>query len=80
MSTILTSKQRATDSDCFRRPNPNKRARDEIRAVYLTSWLVDNAQPTSSDFSFGRRGHLIESGTIGRPIRAMNVADNLSPL
>ena len=66
---VLTSKQRATDSDC-----------DEIRAVYLTSWLVDNAQPISSDFSFGRRGHLIESGTIGRPIRAMNVADNLSPL
>jgi len=77
---VPTSKQRATDSDCFRRPNTNKRARAEIRAVYRTSWLGVAAQPTSSDFSFGLRGHLIESGTIGRPIRAMNVADNLSPL
>ena len=48
--------------------------------VYITSWLGGNANPTSGDFSFGLRGHLIENGTIGRPIREMNVTGNLRQL
>ena len=48
--------------------------------VYITSWLGGNANPTSGDFSFGLRGHLIENGTIGRPLREMNVTGNLRQL
>lgn len=48
--------------------------------VYITSWLGGNANPTSGDFSFGLRGHLIENGMIGRPIREMNVTGNLRQL
>ena len=48
--------------------------------VYITSWLGGNANPTSGDFSFGLRGHLIENGAIGQPIREMNVTGNLRSL
>ncbi len=48
--------------------------------VYVTSWLGGNANPTSGDFSFGLQGHMIENGTIGRPIREMNVTGNLRQL
>jgi PmbA protein len=48
--------------------------------VYVTSWLGGNADNTTGDFSLGLRGHLIENGTIGRPVGEMNVTGNLRDL
>jgi len=44
--------------------------------IYVTSWLGGNANPTTGDFSFGVRGHLIEGGKPGKPISEMNVTGN----
>lgn len=62
-----------------------KRGRDELvgdvgEAVYVSSWLGGNSDPTTGDFSFGMRGHLIEGGKIGAPIGEMNVTGNLLEL
>lgn len=54
--------------------------RDVGNGVYVTSWLGGNADPTTGDFSFGLRGHLIERGEIGRPVGEMNVTGNLITL
>lgn len=48
--------------------------------VYITSWLGGNSDPTTGDFSFGIRGHLIENGVVGGPIGEMNVTGNLLTL
>ena len=48
--------------------------------VYVTSWLGGNADGTTGDFSLGLRGHLIETGQIGRPVGEMNVTGNLKDL
>jgi PmbA protein len=48
--------------------------------VYVTSWLGGNSDPTTGDFSFGMRGHLIEGGKIGAPVGEMNVTGNLLEL
>ncbi len=48
--------------------------------VYVTSWLGGNADSTTGDFSLGLRGHMIENGTIGRPVGEMNVTGNLLDL
>ncbi len=48
--------------------------------VYVTSWLGGNADGTTGDFSLGLRGHMIENGSIGRPIGEMNVTGNLRDL
>ena len=48
--------------------------------VYVTSWLGGNADGTTGDFSLGLRGHMIESGEIGRPVGEMNVTGNLKDL
>jgi PmbA protein len=50
------------------------------KGVYVTSWLGGNADPTTLDFSFGIRGHLIEKGMIGAPVGEMNVTGNLASL
>ncbi|MFZ9051766.1 MAG: TldD/PmbA family protein [Woeseiaceae bacterium] len=48
--------------------------------IYVTSWLGGNADATTGDFSLGLRGHMIESGRIGRPVGEMNVTGNLRDL
>jgi PmbA protein len=48
--------------------------------VYVTSWLGGNADSTTGDFSLGIRGHMIENGSIGRPVSEMNVTGNLREL
>ncbi len=48
--------------------------------VYVTSWLGGNADNTTGDFSLGIRGHMIENGSIGRPVGEMNVTGNLRDL
>lgn len=48
--------------------------------VFVTSWLGGNADSTTGDFSLGLRGHVIENGTIGRPVGEMNVTGNLRDL
>lgn len=53
---------------------------DAGRGVYVTSWLGGNANTTTGDFSLGLRGHVIENGTIGRPVGEMNVTGNLQTL
>ena len=45
--------------------------------IYVTSWLGGNADSTTGDFSLGLRGHVIENGTVGRPVGEMNVTGNL---
>jgi PmbA protein len=62
-----------------------KRDRDAIvrsikKGVYVTAWMGGNADPTTGDFSFGIRGHLIEKGRIGEPVGEMNVTGNLLEL
>jgi PmbA protein len=62
-----------------------KRGLDEIvkgirKGVYVTSWMGGNSDPTTGDFSFGIRGHLIEKGKIGGPIGETNVTGNLLEL
>lgn len=54
--------------------------RDAGDGVYVTSWLGGNADGTTGDFSLGLRGHMIENGTIGRPVGEMNVTGNLQDL
>ena len=39
-----------------------------------------NADGTTGDFSLGLRGHMIENGTVGRPVGEMNVTGNLRDL
>lgn len=48
--------------------------------IYVTSWLGGNSDPTTGDFSFGIKGHLIEGGKPGAPIGEMNVTGNLAAL
>ncbi|MFZ5476128.1 MAG: TldD/PmbA family protein [Myxococcota bacterium] len=50
------------------------------QAVYVTSWLGGNHDPTTGDFSLGLRGHLVEKGKVGAPIGEMNVTGNLIDL
>lgn len=54
--------------------------RDVNKGIYVTSWLGGNADPTTLDFSFGLRGHLVENGKIGAPVGEMNVTGNLPQL
>ena len=68
-----------------RRVAPGDRSLDELlsdagEGVYVTSWLGGNADSTSGDYSLGLRGHMIENGTIGRPVGEMNVTGNLRDL
>jgi PmbA protein len=53
---------------------------DAGSGIYVTSWLGGNSDPTTGDFSFGIRGHLIENGKVGRPIGETNVTGNLAML
>lgn len=53
---------------------------DAGSGIYVTSWLGGNSDPTTGDFSFGIRGHLIENGKIGKPIGETNVTGNLMSL
>ncbi len=53
---------------------------DAEHAVYVTSWLGGNADPTTGDFSFGMRGHLVSDGKLGGPVGEMNVTGNLLAL
>jgi PmbA protein len=62
-----------------KRPLPKILA-DVGTGVYVTSWLGGNSDPTTGDFSFGMRGHLIEGGKIGAPVGEMNVTGNLLEL
>lgn len=48
--------------------------------IYVTSWLGGNADGTTGDFSLGLRGHVIENGSVGRPVGEMNVTGNLRDL
>jgi PmbA protein len=48
--------------------------------IYVTSWLDGNVDEKSGDFSFALRGHQIENGAIGRPVRDMNISGNLREL
>lgn len=64
---------------------PGRRNLDTIlgdvgKGIYVTSWLGGNADPTTGDFSFGLRGHLIENGKLGAPVGEMNVTGNLLSL
>ncbi len=54
--------------------------KDVKTAIYVTSWLGGNADPTTGDFSFGLRGNLVENGTIGAPVGEMNITGNLAGL
>ncbi len=49
-------------------------------AIYVTSWLGGNADPTTGDFSFGLRGNLVEGGKIGAPVGEVNITGNLAGL
>ena len=53
---------------------------DVGEGIYVTSWLGGNADATTGDYSLGLRGHMIESGKIGRPVSEMNVTGNLRDL
>jgi len=64
---------------------PGRRNLDTIikdvgEGIYVTSWLGGNADPTTGDFSFGLRGHLVEGGKVGAPVGEMNVTGNLLAL
>ena len=64
---------------------PGVKSLDELlveanNGVYVTSWLGGNADGTTGDFSLGIRGHMIETGQIGRPVGEMNVTGNLKDL
>ena len=48
--------------------------------VYVTSWLGGNIDGTTGDFSLGLRGHMLEGGSIGRPVGEVNVTGNLRTL
>ncbi len=54
--------------------------KDVGEAIYVTSWLGGNMDPTSGDFSLGVRGHLIEGGTLGAAVGEMNVTGNIAEL
>jgi PmbA protein len=54
--------------------------KDASDAIVVTSWLGGNSDPTTGDFSFGMRGHLVKDGVIGAPIGEMNVTGNLLTL
>ncbi len=54
--------------------------KDVGEGIYVTSWLGGNSDSTTGDFSFGLRGHLVESGEIGAPVGEMNVTGNLLEL
>lgn len=49
-------------------------------AIYVTSWLGGNADPTTGDFSFGLRGFLVEGGKVTAPVGEMNITGNLAGL
>ncbi len=51
--------------------------KDTGEGVYVNSWLGGNSDPTTGDYSFGIRGHMIENGQIGRAVGEMNVSGNL---
>ena len=53
---------------------------DADDAIFLTSWLGGNADPTTGDFSLGLRGHLVKNGKIGAPVGEMNATGNLVDL
>lgn len=50
--------------------------RDLDDAILVTGWLGGNADATTGDFSFGLRGHRIERGAIGAPVKEMNLTGN----
>lgn len=74
-----------TGTPSNRRLATGRHSLDELIAeagegVYVTSWLGGNADSTTGDFSLGLRGHLVENGSIGRPVGEMNVTGNLVEL
>ena len=55
----------------------HKKVRD---GILVTSFLGGNSDPTTGDYSFGIRGHLLERGKIGAPVSEMNITGNLLEL
>jgi PmbA protein len=53
---------------------------DTDDAIFLTSWLGGNADPTTGDFSLGLRGHVVTNGKVGAPVGEMNATGNLVDL
>ena len=54
--------------------------RDVDRAYLVTGWLGGNSDATTGDFSLGLRGHVVERGAIGAPVKEMNITGNLLTL
>ena len=50
------------------------------KAILVTSWLGGNMDGTTGDYSYGLRGHLVETGKVGAPVGEMNVTGNLVDL
>jgi len=48
--------------------------------ILVTSFLGGNSDPTTGDYSFGIRGHIVEGGEIGAPVSEMNITGNLLQL
>lgn len=64
---------------------PGPRALDAIvrdldDAILVTAWLGGNSDSTTGDFSLGLRGHRIERGEIGGPLKEMNLTGNVLEL
>ena len=54
--------------------------RDLDDAILVTSWLGGNSDATTGDFSLGLRGHRIERGVIGAPVKEMNLTGDVLTL
>ena len=64
---------------------PGGRSFDQLLAdvgdgILVTSFLGGNSDPTTGNFSFGIRGHLIAGGRIGAPVSEMNITGTLPDL
>lgn len=64
---------------------PGERPLDAIvadlsEAILVTGWLGGNRDATTGDFSLGLRGHRIEKGAIGAPVKEMNLTGNVLAL
>jgi PmbA protein len=49
-------------------------------AILVTSWLGGNANPTTGDFSFGIRGHVVRDGEVAEPVSETNVTGSYPDL
>lgn len=54
--------------------------RDLDDAILVTSWLGGNSDATTGDFSLGLRGHRVERGVIGAPVKEMNLTGDVLTL